>query len=112
MEFRESPLENLVIPEVRDFGNARTFMRLVVTGLDGYIAGAARRCAIRLFEMFEQSRMTAVIFEFSAYTGLEQLRHLLRTRRIDDEFFCSPRDFQGYRTEKRVYHQLSRRVKS
>jgi len=45
--------------------------------------------AIRLFEMFEQTRMTAVIFEFSAYTGLK-LRHLIRTRRIDDEFFCSP----------------------
>jgi nucleoside-diphosphate-sugar epimerase len=47
----------------------------------------ARRGAHQLRQVFEQVGMTAETFEFRPYTRLKQLRHLIGTRQIDDEFF-------------------------
>ncbi len=51
----------------------------------------AHQGAEHLRAVYEQIAMDEDLFEFRAYTRLKQLKHLIATRQIDDEFFwCSP----------------------
>jgi nucleoside-diphosphate-sugar epimerase len=43
--------------------------------------------ARELHELFQRIDMTGQIFKFRAYTRVEQLKHLLRTDQIDNEFY-------------------------
>ena len=43
--------------------------------------------ARELHELFQRIDMPRQVFEFRAYTRVEQLKHLLRTGQIDDEFY-------------------------
>jgi nucleoside-diphosphate-sugar epimerase len=47
----------------------------------------ARRGARQLREIFERIAMGRETFEFRAYTRLKELKHLIETRQIDEEFF-------------------------
>jgi nucleoside-diphosphate-sugar epimerase len=47
----------------------------------------AEKGARQLYELFERIDMTREIFDFRAFTRLEQLEYLIRTSQIDDEFF-------------------------
>jgi nucleoside-diphosphate-sugar epimerase len=43
--------------------------------------------AAELHELFQRVDMTRQMFNFRAYTRVEQLKHLLRTGQIDDQFY-------------------------
>lgn len=43
--------------------------------------------ATQLFELFERIKMTREIFGFRAFTRLNELKYLIETRQIDDDFF-------------------------
>ncbi len=47
----------------------------------------ARRGAEQLFNIFKQIEMTEEVFFFKGYTRLEQLKYLIRTQQIDQNFF-------------------------
>jgi nucleoside-diphosphate-sugar epimerase len=47
----------------------------------------ARRGAQQLFNVFKQIEMTEEVFFFKGYTRLEQLKYLIRTQQIDENFF-------------------------
>jgi hypothetical protein len=47
----------------------------------------ARRGARQLFELFSEIHFEPETFKFRAYTRLAQLRHLLKSHRIDERFF-------------------------
>jgi nucleoside-diphosphate-sugar epimerase len=46
-----------------------------------------------LLTLFQRIDMSPATFDFRAYTRLKQLRHLLRTQQIDEEFYWSPLAF-------------------
>ncbi len=46
-----------------------------------------RQGAEQLRSVYERIEMDESLFEFRAYTRLKQLKHLIATRQIDDEFF-------------------------
>jgi nucleoside-diphosphate-sugar epimerase len=46
--------------------------------------------ARQLQEIFEQVGMTEQMFNFRAFTRLEQLKHLIATRQIDADFYWNP----------------------
>jgi nucleoside-diphosphate-sugar epimerase len=51
----------------------------------------ARLGAQQLFEMFARIEMSSETFGFRAYTRLQQLEYLLRTRQIDQDLFWIPK---------------------
>jgi nucleoside-diphosphate-sugar epimerase len=57
-------------------------------GLPGFACEwDARRGAAQLRQLFERIGMSRETFEFRAYTRLKELKHLIATRQIDDDFF-------------------------
>jgi hypothetical protein len=51
----------------------------------------ARLGAQQLFDMFTRIEMSSETFGFRAYTRLQQLEYLLRTRQIDEHLFWIPK---------------------
>jgi nucleoside-diphosphate-sugar epimerase len=49
--------------------------------------------AYELFELFQRIRMPSQIFNFRPYTRLNQLRYLLETGQIDDQFYWTASHF-------------------
>ncbi len=47
----------------------------------------ARKGAVQLRQLFERIAMDRETFEFRAYTRLKELKHLISTHQVDDEFF-------------------------
>jgi nucleoside-diphosphate-sugar epimerase len=57
-------------------------------GLPGFACEwDARKGARQLRQVFERIAMSKETFEFRAFTRLKQLKYLIATRQIDDEFF-------------------------
>jgi nucleoside-diphosphate-sugar epimerase len=50
----------------------------------------AERGANQLFEIFERIALTKEMFNFRAFTRIEQLKHLLATHQIDSSFYWRP----------------------
>lgn len=57
-------------------------------GLPGFACEwDARRGAAQLRQLFERIGMSRETFEYRAFTRLKELKHLIATRQIDDDFF-------------------------
>jgi nucleoside-diphosphate-sugar epimerase len=74
----------------------RVSFEKIITQLPGFCCEWTAAAGAREFlELFAKIGMTAEAFHHRSYTRLDQLKHLLETRRLDDALFWIPRDCQG-----------------